>query len=129
MAALHNHLLLNGYIANPPTDRDEDKVGKWLESLVKKIGMKKVAGPVSCYVKADGNAGMTAAVLIETSHIAMHIWDEVSPAKIQFDLYTCSTLPLRTVIDEINNAYGLVSCEYQVIERESGFRVVIAESF
>ena len=122
---LHNHLMLNGDIKHPPTD--EKRIKEWLENLVSKIDMKKVAGPISSYVESDGNRGMTAGVLIETSHIAMHVWDELKPARIQFDLYTCSSLPFKTVIDELNKEFGLLSYEYMVMNRENGFKLVLAE--
>lgn len=125
---LHNHLLLNGLIADPPGPEDEQNIKDWLEVLVREIDMKKVAGPISCYVKSEGNVGMTAGVLIETSHIAMHIWNEPNPARIQFDLYTCSTLPLQTVLRKLDHSFGLVNYEYQVIERGRGFRVVVSDS-
>ena len=70
---------------------------------------------------------MTAGVLIETSHIAMHIWNEATPAKIQFDLYTCSTLPLQTVLRKLDDTFGLIHYEYQVLERNDGFNVVLSE--
>ena len=125
--ALHNHLLLNGYISDPPGPDDESRIKKWLDDLVVEIGMKRVAGPIASYVHAEGNAGMTAGVLIETSHIAMHIWDEDNPARIQFDLYTCSTLPLQSVLKALNEEFGLLHAEFQVIEREHGFRVVVSD--
>ena len=37
-----------------------------------------------------GNRGVTAFAIIETSHIAMHIWDEPNPALVQLDVYTCA---------------------------------------
>ena len=124
---LHNHLLLNGVILDPPGPEDEQNIRDWLEVLVKEIGMKKVAGPISCFVNSEGNVGMTAGVLIETSHIAMHIWNEATPAKIQFDLYTCSTLPLQTVLRKLDDTFGLIHYEYQVLERNDGFNVVLSE--
>jgi S-adenosylmethionine/arginine decarboxylase-like enzyme len=49
-------------------------------------------GPYAVYSDMVGNRGLTAVTIIETSHIAMHVWDEVSPALMQLDVYTCSTL-------------------------------------
>lgn len=122
---LHNHLMLNGNIKFPP--KDEKKIKQWLENLVSKIEMKKVAGPIASYVESDGNVGMTAGVLIETSHIAMHVWDELDPPRLQFDLYTCSSLPFQTVISELIWEFGLIYYEYMVMNRENGFKIVLAE--
>jgi len=37
-----------------------------------------------------GNQGLTSVTIIETSHIAVHVWDEVSPALMQMDVYSCA---------------------------------------
>lgn len=119
--ALHNQLLLNARINNPIYDT-QDAID-WLASLVSKIGMKIVQGPYSSYVDVPGNRGATAAVIIETSHIAFHIWDEEDPALLQFDLYTCSTLDTSLVLDELNDKFGLIDYDYLVLEREKGFNI------
>lgn len=119
---LHNHLLLNGYMTNPPMDKE--KVMSWLEELVAEIGMKVAAGPISAYVTKEGNRGMTVGCLIETSHIAMHVWDEANPAFVQFDLYTCSTLPTDAVIRNLVTNWGLHNYVHMVIERSDGFDIV-----
>ena len=51
----------------------------FLTNLVNQIDMKIIRGPFASYVDKDGNKGLTAIVMIETSHIAFHIWDEVDP--------------------------------------------------
>ena len=119
---LHNHILLNGYVTNPPTNEEETIA--WMKQLVSDIDMKIIQGPYASYVNKEGNRGLTATVMIETSHIALHVWDEEQPALIQFDLYTCSTLPVPTVIDSINKYMGLEKYWYMVMERRNGFNVV-----
>lgn len=96
----HKQLILNGFIGLPLTRQYKAK--KFLNDLVDVIGMKKIIDPVAKYVWSEGNRGMTASVLIETSHIAFHIWDEESPAKIRFDLYTCGDLDVKKVIEFID---------------------------
>ena len=120
--ALHNHILLNGYVNNPPTNEEETIA--WMKQLVSDIDMKIIQGPYASYVNKEGNRGLTATVMIETSHIALHVWDEEQPALIQFDLYTCSTLPVPTVIDSVNKYMGLEKYWYMVMERRNGFNVV-----
>jgi S-adenosylmethionine/arginine decarboxylase-like enzyme len=120
--ALHNHILLNGYVTNPPTNEEETIA--WMKQLVSDIDMKIIQGPYASYVNKEGNRGLTATVMIETSHIALHVWDEEQPALIQFDLYTCSTLPVPTVIDSLNKYMGLEKYWYMVMERRNGFNVV-----
>lgn len=120
--ALHNHLLLNGYTKTPP--RDEATTIEWMRKLVEKIDMKVIQGPFASYVTKEGNRGLTAVVMIETSHIAMHVWDEEEPAFIQFDLYTCSTLPLLRVLEDLAENIGLFEANYMLLERSSGFKTV-----
>ena len=120
--ALHNHLLVNGYTLLPPTD--ENKLISWMQGLVDEIGMKTIQGPFASYVTKEGNRGLTAVVMIETSHIAMHVWDETDPAFIQFDLYTCSTLPVEKVLQNLENHFGLFNYTTLVLERSDGFKIV-----
>ena len=56
----------------------------------KLIDMKTIKGPFASYVNNIGNRGITGFVMIETSHIAIHIWDEPDPALVQFDVYSCA---------------------------------------
>ena len=120
--ALHNQLLINGYSDTPPTD--ELFIKQWMEDLVKQIDMKIIQGPYTAYVTKEGNRGLTAIVMIETSHIALHVWDEDNPGMIQFDLYTCSTLPVGDVIENLKSNLGLKDYSFMVIEREKGFEIL-----
>ena len=86
----HKHLLINAKVQNPI--KSEDDAIKFLIHLVHQIKMKIVRGPFASYVDVPGNRGLTAIVMIETSHIAFHIWDEQDPSTLQFDLYTCGDL-------------------------------------
>lgn len=118
---LHNHLLVNGWTLNPPTE--EKVVIDWMRSLVESIDMKVIQGPYASYVTAEGNRGLTAVVMIETSHIAMHIWDEDKPSKVQFDLYTCGELPVKQVLDNLEANLSLFDYTYVVLERTDGFTI------
>ena len=123
---LHNHLLLNGYTYSPPTSCEDTVI--WMAEFVKKIGMKTLQGPFASYVDVEGNKGLTCVVMIETSHIAMHVWDEPVPAKIQFDLYTCGTLEEDFALQNIIDFLKLEKYEYMVLERESGFNIIKEDS-
>jgi S-adenosylmethionine/arginine decarboxylase-like enzyme len=120
--ALHNHVLINGFTLLPPTD--EKQTIEWMQNLVDSIGMKTIQGPFASYVTKEGNRGLTATVMIETSHIAMHVWDESDPAFMQFDLYTCSTLPVEQVIKNLEDHFGLFNYNVLVLERSEGFKVI-----
>jgi S-adenosylmethionine/arginine decarboxylase-like enzyme len=94
----HKHLLIRAEVNRPITGEKEIK--KWLRDLVKKIDMKIIKGPFAGYVSKEGNRGLTAVVMIETSHIAIHIWDETSPALVQCDVYSCAEFSLNEVLVE-----------------------------
>ena len=94
----HKHLIIRAEVIRPITSEKEIK--KWLRKLVKKIDMKIIKGPYSGYVSKEGNRGITAVVMIETSHIAIHIWDEISPALVQCDVYSCAEFSSSEVLME-----------------------------
>ncbi len=120
----HKHLLVNAKVRNPM--REESAAIAFLQDLVDKIDMKIIKGPFAAYVDKDGNKGLTAIVMIETRHIAFHIWDELDPSLIQFDLYTCGQLELDKVISIFKEYFDVASLDYKLFDREHGF-VVEAE--
>ncbi|MFM7852880.1 MAG: hypothetical protein ACKO96_13420, partial [Flammeovirgaceae bacterium] len=65
---LHKHLLVNAKVKNPINKEEEGL--EFLKKLVDRIDMKIIKGPFASYVDAAGNKGLTAIVMIETSHIA-----------------------------------------------------------
>lgn len=117
----HKHLLVNAKVNNPM--QSEQEAIDFLISLVNSIDMKIIKGPFASYVDKDGNKGLTAIVMIETSHIAFHIWDEESPGLLQFDLYTCGSLDLDAVMHTLNQNFDIASLEYKLFDRENGFVV------
>lgn len=123
---MHKHLLLRGTVKNPPID--SEITYNWLKHLVNKINMKIIRGPFVSYVEAPGNRGTTAVVMIETSHIAFHVWDETDPSLLQFDLYTCSELNVPVVLEELEKFFKFENFEYLVFDRENTF-VAIDGSF
>jgi hypothetical protein len=61
--------------------------------------------------------------MIETSHIAFHIWDEADPGLIQFDLYTCGQLELDKVISIFKEYFNVAEMDFVLFDRENGFVV------
>ena len=115
----HKHLLINAKVKKPM--KTEGQAMAFLEKLVKHIDMKIIQGPFASYVDKPGNRGLTAIVMIETSHIAFHIWDEEDPGLMQFDLYTCGELDLQKVLSAINEDFRVISMDYNLFDRENGF--------
>jgi S-adenosylmethionine/arginine decarboxylase-like enzyme len=123
MSIEHKHILINAkitYQRKDPLDTYQEAVD-FLDDLVESIGMKKLMGPLASYVTTPGNQGVTAIVGIETSHIAFHIWDEEMPARLQFDLYTCGPLDKDIVINKVKERFGVLSADYRIYDRETGF--------
>lgn len=119
---LHKHLMVRGFAKKPPIDSEITHY--WLKSLVEKINMKIIRGPFVSYVEEPGNRGTTAVVMIETSHIAFHVWDEKDPALLQFDLYTCSSLNTELVLKELEKFFDLEDYQYLLFDREEGFTLI-----
>jgi S-adenosylmethionine/arginine decarboxylase-like enzyme len=111
----HLHLLVKGYITNPP--KSEEVLNQWFRELVNKVGMVVVAGPTSVYVNELGNEGITGTVTLATSHASIHVWDAVNPSMFQFDLYSCSEFTPKQVLNHINEHFDLQSATYQFIDR------------
>jgi len=123
----HKHLLVNAKVNNPINT--EEQGVDFLTRLVERIDMKIIKGPFASYVDKPGNRGLTAIVMIETSHIAFHIWDEEDPSLVQFDLYTCGKLDLAQVLLAFGETFNVVNLDYQLFDRENGFVLEDSGSF
>ena len=116
----HQHLLIKAYVNNPP--KKMKALNTWLTELVLDINMKVVIPARSKYVDAIGNRGLTGNIGIETSHVAIHVWDEPTPAFIQMDVYSCSCFETSTVLNKLKE-FDLINYEYMLIDRNEGFVV------
>jgi S-adenosylmethionine/arginine decarboxylase-like enzyme len=111
----HLHILVKGYMSSPP--KREILLNEFFKSLVRKVGMKVVAGPTSVYVDEPGNEGLTGTVTLATSHASIHIWDKEKPAMFQFDLYSCSEFTPNQIFEEIDYWFGLDSAHWVMFDR------------
>lgn len=111
----HKHLIVRAELNNPP--QCAETIQDWMKNLVDKIGMKILMGPYAVYSDMIGNRGLTAVTIIETSHIAIHVWDECEPALFQMDVYTCSTLNTQDVFAAIEQ-FEPTKIEFKYIDRE-----------
>ena len=111
---VHKHLIIRAEVNHPITSEKELK--RWLRKLVKKIDMNIIKGPYTAYVSKEGNRGITGVVMIETSHISIHIWDETTPSLVQCDVYSCAEFQQGEVIMHL----GIMKSkkiEYMTVER------------
>ena len=117
---VHKHLIIRAEVRHPITSERELK--KWLRNLVKKIDMKIIKGPYAAYVSKEGNRGLTGIVMIETSHISIHIWDEESPALVQCDVYSCAEFSSNEVLAEFVSM-DVVTIDKIVLDRVDELKI------
>ena len=118
---VHKHIILRIEANNPPT---EEELKAWMIELVDKVGMKILAGPISADIDyMIGNNGPTCVVIIETSHMACHVWNDVDPALIQLDVYTCGTFNPQDVLEHIQ-VWDPVKVEHKFLDREFGLNEI-----
>jgi len=115
----HKHIIIRAEVSDPITNRN--KAIKFLNRIIKAIDMKAMYGPTATYCKMPGNRGVTAFAIIETSHIALHIWDEVNPALVQLDVYSCSDFEPKKVLDILQELKP-TKVEHKYLDREKGFK-------
>ena len=115
----HKHIIIRAEVSEPITKRN--KAIRFLNRIIKAIGMKAMYGPTATYCKMSGNRGVTAFAIIETSHIALHIWDEVNPGLVQLDVYSCSDFDPEKVLDILQELKP-TKVEHKYLDREKGFK-------
>ncbi len=113
---VHKHLIIRAEVNHPPLT--EKYIRLWLRKLVKKIDMKIIKGPYASYVQKEGNRGVTGVVMIETSHIAIHVWDEERPALVQCDVYSCAEFSSNEVLAEFI-PFDVVKIDHILLDRAS----------
>ena len=116
MAVVHKHLIIRAEVGNPL--KEEQLAIDWMNRLIEKIGMKVMMGPFAKYLDVVGNRGLTAVAIIETSHIALHVWDEDKPALLQLDVYTCGPLDPYNVVEALREFHP-VKIEMKYLDREN----------
>jgi S-adenosylmethionine/arginine decarboxylase-like enzyme len=114
---VHKHLIIRAEAVSPPMDTDF--LTKWLEDFIKFINMKVLMGPYVVYHDVPGNRGITGAAIIETSHIVMHVWDEPSPALMQFDVYSCGEFDPEQICRLIQRDFEITKIDYKFLDREN----------
>jgi S-adenosylmethionine/arginine decarboxylase-like enzyme len=113
----HKHLIIRAEVNNPFVS-PEVVTQEWMPKLIERIGMKILMGPFATYLDVEGNRGLTAVTIIETSHIALHIWDETNPALVQLDVYTCGDLNPHNVLESLEEMQP-VKIEMKYLDRET----------
>ena len=117
----HKHLIVRAECSNPP--RYEQNILDWSSNLIRDIGMKIMMGPYAKYCHMKGNRGLTCVTIIETSHVAIHVWDEGSPGLVQLDVYSCKDLDEEIVFSYLYK-FKPVRMSYRYFDRETNFKLI-----
>lgn len=119
----HQHIIIRAEILNPPQESDTDMMNNWFKDLIESIEMKILMGPYTVYSNMIGNRGFTGICAIETSHIALHVWDEDVPGVLQLDVYTCAHLDLNVVVKKLQQ-FIPTKIEYCFIDRDDDLEIL-----
>ena len=114
---VHKHLIVRAEAVNPPMV--EQHLKDWLFNFIETINMKVLMGPYVIYHDVPGNRGITGTAIIETSHIVMHVWDEPSPALMQFDVYSCGEFDPEQICRLIQRDFEITKIDYKFLDREN----------
>ncbi len=101
----------------------------WFCELVEKIGMKLVDlpnNPNCFYMDTPGNRGLTCVGIIETSHIALHCWDEADPGMLQLDVYSCKGFDPELVLEHLQ-VFEPTRVLWKHLDREHDLQELVAE--
>ena len=119
---VHKHLIIRAEANKVPTD--EEQLTKWLKDFIDSIDMKILMGPYVKYCNVEGNRGITGIAVIETSHIAIHVWDEPNPALMQIDVYSCAEFDVDEIAEKIKSDFDVIKLDYKYLNRETGLIVL-----
>ena len=119
---VHKHLILRAEANKVPTN--EDVLTVWLKDFIESINMKILMGPYVKYCTMEGNRGITGIAVIETSHIAIHVWDEPVPALMQIDIYSCAEFDPYKIAEKIKSDFDVVKLDYKYLNRETGVKAI-----
>ena len=119
---IHKHLIIRAEVNNPP--KDVEYLTQWMKDFISFIDMKIMLGPYVAYCDKEGNRGITAVSVIETSHIAMHVWDELVPAMMQLDVYSCAEFDPYKIAEKLKQDFDVVKLDYKFLNRETGLKPI-----
>lgn len=117
----HKHIIIRAELLEPPSD--VNKTAAWLKNLIKDIDMKILMGPFVTYLDKEGNRGLTGVAVIETSHIAMHVWDESKPGLLELDVYSCKDFEISVVMDALQE-FKPSKIEHILLDRKETIKLL-----
>lgn len=115
----HLHLIVRAEVKKPFGYEEQALAFDWLVELTEKLGMKILSGPHVAFTNTEGNKGISACVLIHTSHCCLNVWHEEKIC--QFDVYTCGDLDINMVFEHMK-VFEPVNIKYKFIDRETDLK-------
>jgi S-adenosylmethionine decarboxylase len=106
------HLTLRmSEVENRAALNDVDTVKSCIQTIVNRIGMRVLAGPLA--EREDGpleNTGCSAVIILYESHAAIHTYAPLGQAFV--DIFSCKEFDTQAVITVLNEFFG----EFQIKE-------------
>lgn len=118
MPLIHQHLLVRAWVEEPVETFEAAR--DWALELVHLLGMRQMAPVTGAYCSVPGNRGPTVLVPIETSHIALHVWDEERPALVELDAFSCREVDPGVVMAHLSSMRP-VRAATRFLDRTAGF--------
>lgn len=117
------HLMLDCYGCDRKKLADEKFVLDFLDKLPTMVGMKKIADPFLInFLGKTGTfdkGGISAVVLISTSHISVHTFPYQKFMSI--DIFSCKNFDVKKTIEIIQSTFDVEKFEKKLIMRGSEF--------
>lgn len=123
MTLVHEHFMGRFEIKKPPTKACGFYMETWFRRLIKHIGMELLNGPHLTYLDEEGNRGWTGVAIIKTSHIALHVWDELDPAIMQFDCYSCAPMDPQRVLNMLEE-FDPIRADWWFVDRNKAPKLI-----
>lgn len=116
----HKHIIIRTEVDWFFGKKDQEQFIIWIRDLVSKLNMNLLSGPHTVYVDSKLELkGWTGVCIIETSHIAIHVWDDRITPLVQLDVYTCGSLDPKVVFDHLKIFNPIKKIEFLLLDRET----------
>lgn len=119
----HKQLIVRTEVKNFFKKDEQDKLETWIKHLIEDMKMNLLSGPHTVYVDREQLRGWSGVCMIETSHVALHVWDEKDPILVQLDVYTCGSIDCDTIINALAQ-FEPVKIEGLLLDREDRLNIL-----
>jgi S-adenosylmethionine/arginine decarboxylase-like enzyme len=113
--------MINADTAFPITNKRQ--LRRFLKDVAETIGVHRLGGTRVRYSRRAGARGLIGSLMLDTSHISVHIFDEPVPAHIRIDVYTSGSLDVELTILKIVNDLKIDDIQWLHYNRTSGFNL------